>query len=220
MENLKKTGNSIIFPLVKKHQRTANRLTGMGKKLDRRIEEQGAENMDRFWGKSREKVRLRVILTLIAFVSFGGLNHVIAQNFTITLGGTTWSDTIDALDCPVAGGDVTSTYTSTLNAFTIRVKHNVAGSQNFQVTIKRTDTLWDARFRLDVSVTNSPPLPNKITAITEPLTITTVAQNFYSGTINGNSNSGILRLQFTLYNMSVVVGPHVFSTTITYTVTP
>jgi len=158
--------------------------------------------MTRTW----EKITIALLAALVV------VNLDAAISISVT---GSWSRTISQTDLQsqTAGSDLTAAYESATNQAVIGVSG--ATLLNWRVSVKRTDTSWNANFHLYVKRTGNGSGVGSISGGTAYQEITTSNVSFFTGSYN---RSGI-NAQQKLDGVSCQIPAASYTTTIVYTVT-
>lgn len=137
-----------------------------------------------------------------------------AAEINIVVTGS-WNEVIDRNDLSAgAGSDLAGSFTSSNKENLITINGTMNKRDNWQVSVKRVDTLWDGRMRLFVRRTSNGAGPGTISG---GEAFVPVAQNdvvFFTGA--GNLNN--IRVQLQVTGTSIELPPNVYTSTIQYTV--
>ena len=153
-------------------------------------------------------------LLLIALASQANAQLVVSQQ-------SNWQNELDATDLSIpeeAGADLSSVIESSSNYNQLDIL-NVANSQNWKITVSKTDINWPGAFIPYVQRTgNGTPCGtcagvNTGTSVSGYLQITNLEQDFIFG---GGEVTGI-DLQFRIEGISLTVDADNYSTEITFT---
>jgi hypothetical protein len=137
-----------------------------------------------------------------------------AQSISIQSGGSVWTESVPANTITQAGADYTTYVTSATNASLLNASPLIL---NYQVAVKRQDTLWDSRLQLYVRKTGdgtgtlSSVSPSGVGSYIQ---INTTNSNFFTGTL---SRTGV-PVQYEIRGISVLIPVRTYTTTITYTI--
>lgn len=156
--------------------------------------------------------RIAAILTTVSILLLTSFDlPAISIN---VLGG--WSLVIDSGDVIAgAGGDLTSQYLSNADAITINVADAIDDSDNWQIQVRKEDTLWHAALTLSILRTSDGAGTGTISGGNSLfLDLTAVDQFFFDGA----GNRSIVDLQLRLSGVSVLIPSDNYSTVIYYTV--
>jgi hypothetical protein len=114
-----------------------------------------------------------------------------------------------------AGSALTATYESSATQITLDVYNTLAGS--YDVAVKRTDSpTWDSSVILSVKRTDDGSGSGSISNGLAYQAVDTIDSILFSGTDDRSS----VHLQLRLSNVSIQVPPDIYSTTLTFTVSP
>lgn len=130
-----------------------------------------------------------------------------------------WVQNISSSDLTFgAGSDLTDTYTSVTAATTLEVSECAGETEEWQISIKRVDQIWDGgRFVLAVKRTSVGVGAGTITGGDSSFQEVTTSDALF---ITGQGNRSGITIQYQLTGVSIQILPDNYSTVVEFTLTP
>lgn len=160
-----------------------------------------------------KRIRNGIVLVFLSGLIFFGGKAESAISITAT---GDWFETIDENDLIAgAGSNLKNTYTSDGNATVLGISGCSDAGDAWKMTVKKTDTKWNAKFTFSVKRTSDGSGNGSISGGGSFILVEDNDKDFFSGA----GDRSDINVQKQLGGVSLQIPPDTYSTTIVFTVT-